>query len=106
MMPETKAHIAALPEDAPASAVLAAWAGKDFNLFDYTKNVVSYEPTLRRWLLDGGVRIYERRNNVRYICSLSDVGVFELNGLSTDSPDAAFDAACEQFAAALRKESK
>ena len=112
---DTQKRIAALPEDAPAAAVIAAWAGEDPVVpHRHVSSVNVYaiwdERTLRRWLLDGGVRICEHKSVTgKYLIRLSwDNSSDDTEQLHSrsDTPEAAFTAAVEQFASALREDAK
>ena len=103
---QNTAKINALPDDAPMSAIMAAWAGEDFNRFDYTKKVVSDEPTIRRWLLDGGVHVSQGKMMGLYFAEFRYSGMATFTEQSADSPEAAFTAAVEQFAEHLSEKAK
>jgi hypothetical protein len=127
MNTDTKAGIATLPPDAPASAVIAAWAGaKAFQnevsgewrysfVGDFSRDVIGYdmpvlggtkgERTLRRWLLDGKrVTLEDRQIKSGEYASTINVQYFGwYEGLAT-TPEAAFAAAVAEFAEALRKQ--
>ena len=121
-----RAAIAALPDDAPTTAVIAAWAGYEVDQDDVgwfairSEDYVSItglrydseiswrmgsgERTLRRWLLDGGkdIRYYEEAAGQYCVY----IGATMEQGAIADSPEAAWKAACEKFADALREDAK
>ena len=117
----TKAAIAQLPSDAPAPAVIAAWAGKQVSQSSgggrWYCGHMQYVPapreaqgerTLRRWLLDNKaiVHYFPRRGN-RYGMAINWLNVRD-QGYSGrgESPEAAFLQAVEVFAKSLKEEAK
>ena len=107
MTPETKAAIAAVPDDAPATAVIAAWAGDtEVRPWEFWHgNSPESERTLRRWLLDGRLRLHSYMHpNRDYISLLTEFGGDKKEWFGrADTPEAAFQQAVEQFASALRE---
>lgn len=114
---QNTAKINALPDDAPATAVIAAWAGKstgkpfrfdDAVLVDLADGIWQEidEPTLRRWLLDGRVQLCEFKSSGKYVQELDGLGIGKEVVGEADTPEAAFASAVEQFADALRENAK
>lgn len=125
---ETKQRIANLPNDAPATAVVAAWAGKDVRCVGTPYWYIAPEPHLwdydgsmgnpfehdyvRRWLLDHGMNVIYNSPDlftfdvyvVNIVPVLPDKEKKVGRGEDEYSPEAAFQVAVQQFADALREE--
>ena len=113
MNTKQKQSIASLSDDAPAAAVLAAWAGKEVypgGGMWWVEGLPIDERTLRRWLLDSEIiRITEDKPGPLYYAEIEyriDPEQPLYFDATADSPEAAFTAAYEQFASALREEAK
>ena len=134
MNDDQRKRIAALPDDAPATAVIAAWTGRDLEL----RTIPVYGPMMHgsweeeTWLVpdpnDPKAFIetipsntdlpHDERTLRRWLLdgdinpSFEKKGngyLCELNGMFSsiaDSPEAAFAAAVAQFASALREDAK